>query len=135
MRTLVCVPAILAQAIVVNAAVAVPQDTKSAEIAAESFVKTIMAKDFEAFKAMCASKLQAEHTKNAKNCMITRWWDATQKELIKHNAKWVFKGVKSNFPKNVTLAYTRSMDSGELVVHIGVIQEGDKWLIDSAGSL
>jgi hypothetical protein len=135
MRALACVTAILLQAFVVSAAFAAPQDTKPAQIAAEAFVKAIVARDFEAFKAMCASKLQAEHAKNPKNCMITSWWDATQEELTKHNAKWVYKGVKSNFPKDVTLAYTRTMDSGELVVHIGVIQEGDKWLIDSAGSL
>ncbi|MCX5654596.1 MAG: hypothetical protein NTY65_08130 [Planctomycetota bacterium] len=43
--------------------------------------------------------------------------------------------MKSNYPKNVTLTYTRSMDSGETAVDIGVILEGDKWLVDSAGSL
>jgi hypothetical protein len=132
MRVMVCIGFILA---LVSTAVAAPQDTKPAQATAQAFVKAIVAKDFNAFKALCATKLQAEHAKNPRNCMITRWWVAIQEELTKHNARWVYKNVKSNYPKNVTLAYTRTMDSGELVVHIGVIQEGDRWLVDSAGSL
>jgi hypothetical protein len=133
MRALVCsMTVILALA---STAIAAPQDTKPAQATAEALVKAIVAKDFEAFKALCASALVAEYGKNQKNCKITRWWDATQQELVKHNATWVYKDVKSNLPKNVTLAYTRTMDSGELVVNIGVIQEGEKWLVDSAGSL
>ncbi|HOX43129.1 MAG TPA: hypothetical protein PK668_06010 [Myxococcota bacterium] len=132
MRALVGVAAILAFA---SVAVAAPQDTKPAEAAAAAFIQTIAAKDFEAFKALCTTKLQAEHAKNAKNCHITRWWDAAQEAQAKHGAKYVFKRVSHNYPKNVTVEYTRTQDSGEAVVPLGVVLDGDKWLIDSAGAL
>lgn len=132
MRTLVCVLSILALA---GIALSAPNDTKPAQATAEAFIKTIVDKDFEAFKALCASKLQKEHAKNPKNCMITRWWDAAQEGQTRHGAKWMFKDVKSNLPKNVTLRYIRTNDSGESEVPIGVILEGDKWLVDSAGAL
>lgn len=132
MRMIACAAVLLA---LVSTAVAAPQDTTPAQETAEAFVKAIVAKDFAAFKGLCASKLQAEYARNAKNCRITRWWTAVQEELTKKNATWVFKSVKSNLPKNVTLAFTRTMNGRATIVHIGVIKEGDKWLVDSAGSL
>jgi hypothetical protein len=119
----------------VSTTIAAPQDTKPAQATAEAFVKAIVAKDFDAFKALCTAKLQAEHAKNPKNCLITRWWTGVQKELTQQHAKWVFKKVQSNLPGNVTLDYTRTMDSGSKVVQIGVRLDGGKWLVDSAGSL
>jgi hypothetical protein len=38
-------------------------------------------------------------------------------------------------PTIVMLEYKRTMDSGESVVSIELIKEGEKWLVDSAGSL
>jgi hypothetical protein len=121
--------------VLASTASAAAQDTKPAQATADALIQAIVAKNFDAFKALCASKVQEEHAKNPKNCKITRWWDSAQKELTEHKATWVYKAVKSNYPKNVTLTYTRSMDSGETAVDIGVILEGDKWLVDSAGSL
>jgi hypothetical protein len=119
----------------VSTTVAAPQDTKPAQAAAEAFVKAIVAKDFDAYKALCTAKLQAGHAKNPKNCMITRWWTAVQKEVTQNHAKFVYKKVQSNLPGSVTLDYTRTMDSGSAVVHIGVRLEGGKWPVDSAGSM
>jgi hypothetical protein len=132
MRALVCATLVLSLA---GTASAAPQDTQPAQAAAEAFVQAIAAKDFEAFKALCAAKLQAEHAKNAKNSKLTRWWEAAQKAQAEHKARWVYKDVKGNLPKNVTLGYTRVSDKGESEVRIGVILEGDRWLVDSAGSL
>jgi hypothetical protein len=38
-------------------------------------------------------------------------------------------------PKTVVLQYKRTLDTGEAVVSIELIKEGEKWVVDSAGSL
>jgi hypothetical protein len=119
----------------VGAVLAVGQDTKPMQEVSDAFIKAIVNNDFEAYKARVSTKLLEEFAKNAKNCKIQRWWDSARTEFEKHQAKWEYKGVKTNMPKIVMLEYKRTMDSGESVVSIELIKEGEKWLVDSAGSL
>jgi len=132
MRAVVCVLSILALASVAWAA---PPETGPAVAAAEAFVKTIAAKDFEGFKAACAAKVRAEHDKNPKNCLITRWWEAAQKAQAEHGAKWAFKAVKTNMPKSKSITFTRTQDDGARDLDIGLVEQDGKWLVDSAGAL
>jgi hypothetical protein len=132
MRVLSCVVLMLA---LVGTALAAGQDTKPIQVVSDAFIKAIVDNNFDAYKALTSTKLQAEFAKNSKNCMIKRWWDAARDAIDKHQAKYEYTKVKSNMPTIVTLEYKRTMDSGEGVVPIELVKEGDKWAVDSAGAL
>ena len=132
MKAVVCVILVMALAGVVQAA---GQDTKPIQEVSDAFIKAVVDKDFEAYKAKVSAKLLEEFTKNAKNSKIQRWWESARAAVEKHQAKWEYKGVKTNMPKLVVLEYKRILDSGETVTSIELIKDGEKWVVDSAGSL
>jgi hypothetical protein len=132
MRAVICGSLVLAMAGIILAA---GQDTKPAQAVSDAFIKAIVNNDFQAYRTFVSTKLLDEFAKNPKNCKIQRWWDSARAELEKHQAKWEYKGVKTNMPKIIDLEYKRTMDSGESVVMIELVKEGEKWLVDSAGSL
>ena len=132
MRTIIRVVSVLAMAGILLAA---GQDTKPAQAVSDAFIKAIVNNDFQAYKTCASTKLLDEFAKNPKNSKIQRWWDSARAEVEKHQANWEYEGVKTNMPKIIDLDYKRTTDSGQSVVTIELVKEGDKWLVDSAGSL
>ncbi len=114
---------------------ATADDLKAAQETADGFFKAIADKDFDAYKEKCSAARVAEYDANNENCPLKRWWDTARDEVDKHKAAWEFVKVKTNFPAQVDLDYKRTMDSGETINTINLRKEGDKWLVDAAGSI
>ena len=110
-------------------------NAKAAQEVADAFFKAIADNDFEAYKAKVTAALIAEYNKNNANCKIKRWWDSARKGVDTSNAKWTFAKVKSNMPTSIALDYKRTMSTGETINTIYLKKEGDKWLVDAAGSI
>jgi hypothetical protein len=134
MRTVLCISLILALVGIANADV-YSDNAKAAQEVADAFFKTIADNDFDAYKGKVAAKLLDEYNRNNANCKIKRWWDSARKEIEKFNARWEFVKVKSNMPKSIALDYKRIMSSGETINTVYLTKEGDKWLVDAAGSI
>lgn len=135
MRIILCLSLIMAFMGGIASADVYSDNAKAAQDVADAFFKAIADKDFEAYKAKVAAALIAEYDKNNTNCKITRWWDSARKGIDKFNAKWAFVRVKSNMAKSIALDYKRTMSTGETTNTIYLIKEGDKWLVDAAGSI
>jgi hypothetical protein len=133
MRTILCALVMVAFATVATAATA--DDLTAAQKTADALIKAIVDKDFSAFKDCVSAKKLAEYNANNANCAIKRWYDGARDEIDKHGAKWEFVKVKTNFPAQVDLDYKRTMDTGVTTCTINLVKEGDKWLVDAAGSL
>jgi len=110
-------------------------NAKAAQKTADEFFKAIADKDFDAYKAKCSSTRVAEYEANNANCNIKRWWDSARNEIDKYNAKWEFLSVKANRLTSIDLDYKRTMSSGTTTNTIYLVKEGDKWLVDAAGSI
>jgi hypothetical protein len=110
-------------------------NAKAAQEVADAFFKAIADNDFEGYKAKVTSALVAEYDANNANCKIKRWWDSARKGVEKFNAKWAFVRVKSNMPTSIALDYKRTMSTGDTTNTIYLKKEGDKWLVDAAGSI
>jgi hypothetical protein len=134
MRTILCLSLILAFMGIANADV-FSDNAKAAQAVADAFFKAIADNDFEAYKAKVAATLIAEYNANNANCKIKRWWDSARKGIDKFNAKWTFVGVKSNMPTSIALDYKRTMSTGDTINTIYLKKEGNKWLVDAAGSI
>ena len=134
MRTILCLSLILAFMGIANADV-FSDNAKAAQAVADAFFKAIADNDFEAYKAKVAATLIAEYNANNANCIIKRWWDSARKGVDKFNAKWAFARVKSNMPTSIALDYKRTMSTGDTINTIYLKKEGDKWLVDAAGSI
>jgi len=134
MRIILCLSLILAFMGVANADV-YSDNAKAAQEVADAFFKAIADKDFEGYKANVAAALIAEYNANNANCKIKRWWDSARNGIDKFNAKWTFVKVKSNMAKSIALDYKRTMSTGYTTNTIYLIKEGDKWLVDAAGSI
>ncbi len=134
MRIILCLSLILALMGVANADV-YSDNAKAAQETADAFFKAIADNDFEAYKAKVAAALVAEYNANNANCKIKRWWDSARKGVEKSNAKWTFVKVKTNMPATIALDYKRTMSTGDSINTIYLKKEGDKWLIDAAGSI
>jgi len=117
------------------AGAATPEDLKAAQDTADKMFKAIADKDFDKYKETVSAKRLAEYTANAENCAMKRWYDTARDEIDKHGAKWVFVKVKTNFPAQTDLDYERTMDTGKTTCTINLVKEGDKWLVDAAGSI
>lgn len=133
MRTILCLGIMLAFATAATAATA--DDLKAAQETADGLIKAVMDKDFDAFKDKCSTKMVEKYNANNENCEIKRWYDGARDEVDKHGAKWEFVKVKNNYPTQVNLDYKRTMDTGETICTLNLVKEGDKWLVDAAGSL
>ena len=133
MRTILCTVVLLAFAAAATAATA--DDLTAAQKTTDNLIKAIVDKDFAAFKDCVSAKRLAEYNANNANCAIKRWYDGARDEIDKYNAKWEFVKVKTNFPAQVDLDYKRTMSTGETTCTINLVKEGDKWLVDAAGSL
>ena len=134
MRTILWLSLILAFMGIANADV-FSDNAKAAQAVADAFFKAIAANDFEAYKAKVTATLIAEYNANKANCKIKRWWDSARKGIDKFNAKWTFVSVKSNMPTSIALDYKRTMSTGDTINTIYLKKEGDKWLVDAAGSI
>jgi hypothetical protein len=134
MRVILCLSLMLAIMGIANADV-YSDNAKAAQDVADAFFKAIAANDFEAYKAKVTATLIAEYNANKANCKIKRWWDSARKGIDKFNAKWTFVGVKSNMPTSIALDYKRTMSTGDTINTIYLKKEGDKWLVDAAGSI
>lgn len=134
MRIIICLSLILALTGIANADV-YSDNAKAAQETADAFFKAISDKDFEAYKTRVAAPLIAEYDKNNANCKIKRWWDSARNGIDKFNAKWTFVRVKSNMAKSIALDYKRAMSTGETINTVYLVKEGDKWLVDAAGSI
>jgi len=134
MRVILGLSLILAFMGIANADV-YSDNAKAAQEVADAFFKAIADNDFEAYKAKVAAALVAEYNANNANCKIKRWWDSARKGIDKSNAKWAFVKVKSNMPTSIALDYKRTMSTGETINTIYLKKEGDKWLVDAAGSI
>jgi hypothetical protein len=134
MRVILCLSLMLAIMGIANADV-YSDNAKAAQDVADAFFKAIAANDFEAYKAKVTATLIAEYNANKANCKIKRWWDSARKGIDKFNAKWTFVSVKSNMPTSIALDYKRTMSTGDTINTIYLKKEGDKWLVDAAGSI
>ena len=134
MRIILCLSLILAFMGIANADV-YSDNAKAAQEVADAFFKAIADNDFEAYKAKVTSTLIAEYNANKANCKIKRWWDSARNGVDKFNAKWTFVRVKSNMPTSIALDYKRTMSTGDTINAIYLKKEGDKWLVDAAGSI
>ena len=134
MRIILCLSLMLAIIGIANADV-YSDNAKAAQAVADAFFKAIAANDFEAYKAKVTATLIAEYNANKANCKIKRWWDSARKGIDKFNAKWTFVSVKSNMPTSIALDYKRTMSTGDTINTIYLKKEGDKWLVDAAGSI
>ncbi len=133
MKALTC--ALVTLGLVAAAYAATPAELKTAQDVTDAFLKAIADKDFDKYKENVSSKRLAEYMANEINNPIKRWWDAAREEIEKHNAKWVFDSVKTNMPNTIGLNYKRTLDTGETINYIELVKEGDKWLVDAAGSI
>jgi len=134
MRIILWLSLILASIGIANADV-YSDNAKAAQGVADAFFKAIADNDFEAYKAKVTATLIAEYNANKANCKIKRWWDSARKEIEKSNAKWIFVGVKSNMPTSIALDYKRTTSTGDTINTIYLKKEGEKWLVDAAGSI
>ncbi len=134
MRMVLCLSLVLAFMGIANADV-YSDNAKAAQEAADAFFKAIADNDFEAYKAKVTSALVTEFNANNANCKIKRWWDSARKGVDKSKAKWTFVKVKTNMPTSIALDYKRTMSTGDSINTIYLKKEGDKWLIDAAGSI
>jgi hypothetical protein len=134
MKTLLCAFVLVAFMAAVAGA-ATPEDLKAAQTTADEMFKAIADKDFDKYKEKVSAKRAAEYAANAENCPIKRWYDTAREEIDKHGAKWEFIKVKANYPAQVELDYKRTLDTGETTCTIYLVKEGDKWLVDAAGSI
>ena len=134
MRIILCLSLILAFMGIANADV-YSDNAKAAQDVADAFFKAIADKDFDAYEAKVTATLLAEYNANNANCKIKRWWDSARNGIDKFNAKWAFVKVKSNMAKSIALDYKRTMSTGDTINTIYLTKEGDKWLVDAAGSI
>ena len=134
MKIILCLSLILAFMGVANADV-YSDNAKAAQDVADAFFKAIADEDYEAYKTKVTAALITEYNTNNANCKIKRWWDSARKGIDKFNAKWAFVNVKSNMAKSIALDYKRTMSTGDTTNTIYLIKEGDKWLVDAAGSI
>jgi hypothetical protein len=134
MRIILCLGLLVAMLGIANADV-YSDNAKAAQDVADKFFKAIADKDFDAYKAKCSATRVAEYEANNANAPLKKWYDSARNEIDKYNAKWEFKSVKSNMPNSISLDYTRTMSSGATTNTIFLVKEGDKWLVDAAGSI